>query len=408
MRSTSSARRGLALLLCAALFFQGTGSGLASGDDAPEECILLKLAAPGIPADAAREILADLPALLEKRLRVRWIPPDRGRPAPEGGAYPEADAAALDGIAREIAAAARLMDGMDTREASDRLAAAERAARAYRLGERTRPLLAEILFRRGILHVWEGEGEKGVATFARSRGLRPGFSPDPALYSPTVRAAWEKAAERAVPPAEVLVQSVPSGARVDVDGRRAGTTPGRVEVPAGRTVRVRVTREGYLAEERTGQWLAGDSGLLEIALRRDPVADLADALGADPGGGEAGRFLGEMVSRSGAQRAAVVVVGLREGTAALRVMSLARGDRAASVLGEVAWPEGEGADAAASATATMLVSAGWPARKERAAAPWYRKWWIWALLGTAAAGIAAGASGGGGSGSSSGTIGVDF
>lgn len=412
MRSTSSARRAFSVLLSAVLLFQGIGASAARALDAPEPCVLLKLSAPEVSLDEARERLDALPGLLAERLRVRWVAHGPAA-APVGGeAFPEADAGALDEISRTVAAASRLMEGMETAEASERLAHAEQLARRYRLGDATRVQLAEIFFRRGILFLWEGEEGRSRELFVRSRTLRPEFLPDPALYSPAVRAAWSRAASRPAPAAELLVQSLPAGAHIEVDGVTAGTTPRRVQVPFGGPVRVRLALDGYRSEERVGQWLPGDSGLLEVTLARDPASDLPDVLPGEPEGTATARILGEIAERSGAARVAVLVLGGHGGRRALRVVSMKRGDRAASLLGETPWAEGEdSAEEVADRASRMLAAAGWPVRTEDAPAPWYRKWWVWTLLGAAVAGAAAGLSGGGGGGgsaSSTGTIGVTF
>lgn len=393
------------------LLVQGSGASVARAFDAPEPCVLLKLSAPEISLGEARDRLDALPGLLAERLRVRWVPHGPAAPPVGGEAFPEADAGALDEISRTIAAAARLMEGMETRDASERLARAERLARRYRFGDETRVRLGEIFFRRGIVFLWEGDEGKGRDMFARSRALRPEFFPEPALYSPSVRAAWTRAASRPAPPAELLVQSLPAGAHIELDGAKAGATPRRVQVPAAGPVRVRLALEGYLAEERVGQWLPGDSGMLEVTLARDPAADLPEVLPGEPEGAATARILGEIAERSGASRVAVLVLGGSEGRRSLRVVSMSRGDRAAALLGETPWPEGEdAAEEVAGRTARMLAAAGWPTRTEDARAPWYRKWWVWTLLGAAVAGIAAaGLSGGGGdSATSTGTIGVSF
>jgi hypothetical protein len=410
MRSTSNARKAFSVLLSATLLFQGSGASIARALDPPEPCVLLRLSAPEISLDEARDRLDALPGLLAERLRVRWVPHWPAAPPAAGESFPEADAGALDEISRTIAAASRLMEGMETREASELLADAERSARRYRFGDATRLHLAEIFFRRGIVFLWEGDEEKGREMFARSRALRPEFFPEPALYSPAVRAAWALAASRPAPPAELLVQSLPPGAHIEVDGAKAGATPGRVQVRAGGPVRMRLALEGYRAEERVGQWLPGDSGLLEVTLARDPAADLPEVLPREPEGAATARILGEIAERSGASRVAVLILGGHEGRRSLRVVSMGRGDRAAALLGETPWPEREGAAGeVAGKAAWMLSAAGWPARMEDPRAPWYRSWWAWTLLGAAVAGIAAAAlSGGGDSASSTGTIGVGF
>ncbi|HBO70107.1 MAG TPA: hypothetical protein DD658_08270 [Deltaproteobacteria bacterium] len=415
MRFSSNGSKSLSVLLSAVLAWNGGGAAFARAEQAEEPCLLLKVVSPRIPETTAREKMDPLPELLAETLRVRWIPAGLPRHAPgeDADTLPEPDAAALDELSGILADASRLMDAMETGEAALRLAEAESFSRRYRFGEAVRPFLAETFFRQGILFLWDGNSAECVERFARSRALRPGFSPDPALYSPTVQEAWTRAAERPVRPAELLVQSIPPGAEIYLEGNLAGTTPGRIQPDGIGPVRILVAKEGYLPEERVGQWLPGDSGLMEITLAADPASGLPDLLASDPGGEGAGRRLREISTRAGANRIAVLLFDVQEGKETLRVLSMGRGDRTAAVLGEMAWPEGEdGIEQVARKAAEMLASAGWPAKTAvtREKRPWYHTWWLWVVLVGVAAGVAAAGSGGGGgdSGSSSGTVGVIF
>ena len=69
--------------------------------------------------------------------------------------------------------------------------------------------------------------------------------------------------------ATLAIRSEPSGAKVQVDGRWAfETTPTRVEVPIGRTVRIRIQQERYKREEREVLLRAGDVKELMVRLER--------------------------------------------------------------------------------------------------------------------------------------------
>lgn len=416
MRFSSSGSKALSVLLSALLAWNGGAAALAAGaEEAEEPALLVKVASPRIPETMARERMEPLPRLLAEKLRVRWIPADLRRQAPvkDADTLPEADPAARDELSGILAEVSGLMDAMETEEAVRRLENAESLARRYRFGEALRPFLAEILFRQGILFLWEGNSAEGVARFARSRALRPEFSPDPALHSPTVQEAWAHAADRPAMPAELLVQSNPPGAEIYLDGKPVGTTPGRVQPGRFGPIRIHVAKEGYLPEERIGQWLPGEHGMMEITLAADPASGIPDLLASDPGGEETGRRLREVSSGTGAVRVAVLLFDVLEGKETLRVLSMGRGDRTAAVLGETAWPEGEkGVEQVARKAAEMLASAGWPVKTAgtREKRPWYHNLWWWVVLVGVAAGVAAAGSGGGGgdSGSSSGSIGVDF
>jgi hypothetical protein len=415
MTYTSSVRRPLALLLCLALAMQGTAASAAAAGPTVESCLLLKYIAPSVPDSFARERMAQIPSLLSEDLGVRWVP----LPAPEAASrdpkslFPEADDASIERISGKIAEALRRMDLMETREAKALLDEAESEARKFRLGEATRPLFAEIFLRRGLLNLWEGNPGKGEEMFARSRVLRPGFSPDPGLFSPTFRDAWSKAAKRQAPGADLLVHTIPPGASVHLDGKPAGNTPGRIKVSSFGPVRVRIVLAGYQDVEKAGQWLPGDSEAVEIVMVRDRAATLGELLTASPDGRGCGPLVAELAAAAGASRVALLVLSGTEGEPVARVLTSGKGDSDPVVLGEFAWPSGEeGAKEAAGRTARLLLGAGWPAAggsKGDAGSAWYHKWWVWLLIGAAAVGVAAGAGGGGGGGGgSTGTIGVTF
>jgi hypothetical protein len=414
MRSTSSAHKGLALLLCAVIALEGAGTaGWAFAENPPETCLLIKLSAPSVPEEVARERMAPVPQMLLRDLNVRWAPvPAAPVPQDPKGVFPEADDASLERISRTLAEALRRMERMETREAGISLSRAEDEARGFRLGEATRPLIAEIFLRRGLLSLWEGNSGNAEEMFARSRAIRPDFSPDPALFSPAFRDAWARSGFRPAPEAELLVQSIPPGASIAVDGKPRGTTPGRIRVSSAGTVRIRLAMAGYQDAERTGQWLPGDSESLEWVLGRDRIATLGELLAASPDGKGSGKLLAELAAGAGATRVCLLVLEDRNGKPVARVLSANRGESDPATLGELEWPSGEeGIAEAAGMTAKMLRDAGWPSASrgpQDTDAPWYHKWWAWVLVGAIVVGLAAGGGGGGSSGGSTGTVGVSF
>ena len=412
MRSTSSARRALAALLCV-LLAAGTGCPPAVAAEPPSPALILTFHASDLPEETARGRMEAISRHLLAELRVtRVTVPARTDPGAAEAEPPDADGASLERIAARLAEAVRRMERMETREAELLLDAAEREARAFRPGESLRPYLAEIFLRRGLLRLWAGNRAGAEDMFGRARALRPDFAPDPALFSPSFRDSWSRAAARPAAGAEILVQSLPPGSEIFVDGTRKGSTPARVRVPVLSRVVIRLARPGYLPLERAGHWLPGDSEILDVTLTRDRLSRLGELFAVSGGGKEAGDLLRGMASAAGAERVGVFVLGGRGPAARVRVLSLAPGDEEPAAAGEFAWPEdGDGADDAGAAAAGLLKAAGWPAVSgdSRPKAPWYHSWWIWALLGVAVAGAVAGAGGGGGSsGGSTGAIGVNF
>jgi hypothetical protein len=417
MKFTSSARRPIALFL-SLIYWAGTGGvPPAMGETDAEPCILLKVSVASIPQDVAKTEMGAVQAILENELRVRWVPagPPGTGVTVSAKEFPVADGKALEQIAAKLAEAARFMDRMETKEAAERLADAEALARSFRFGDTTRPYLAEVFLRRGLLSLWEGNTGKAEEMLARSRVLRPEFEPDPAIFSPLFLESWSRSGKRVLPQAELLVTSVPSGARIVIDGKEAGRTPGRVPVTAWGPVSIAVIAEGYQPGERTGQWLPGDSEALDFSLVPDRNAVLAELLASSPEGKEAGPLLSRMMAESGARRVALLFLEEERGGLVLRILSLAQGEEVPKTLGTVAWGGGDQGYAPVAASATeLLAGAGWPVRRksDTAGSSWYGKWWIWAALGAAVIGFAAAGSGGGGGGGtssgSSGTIGVNF
>ena len=290
MRFTSSGRKFLSFLLSLVLLRSTGAVPPVMAASPPEPCILLKLSDVSIPADTVKSGMDALEGLLEEDLHIRWVTPV---PAEEAGqeadeALPVADGKALNEISAALGDATRFMDRMDTKEAAEKLSEAETIARSYRFGDTTRPFLAEVFLRKGILYLWEGEAGKAEEMLARSRVLRPDFDPDPAMYSPLFLEAWKRSGERPPPRAELLVSSLPPGAKIYRNGEEVGTTPARVRISEPGTVRLRVLAEGYLQIGWAGQMLPGDSEALEFPLVRDRNAALAEIVSSSPDGKEAG------------------------------------------------------------------------------------------------------------------------
>jgi hypothetical protein len=232
-----------------------------------------------------------------------------------------------------------------------------------------------------------------------------------------VLSVWEAIRHRPVPEAELLVESLPSGAEIFVDGERRGVTPARVRTKNIAPVRIRVSHPGYRDAETTGQWLPGDTESLRFSLPGDRVARLGELLaGAAQGkGGGAGPLVEELSAAAGTSRVAILMLEKEARGEGLRARLYA--GRSASLdpafLGETSFPEGKrGAEIFGKWVADTLAADGWP-RAERPERPWYNSLWFWGVLlcvGVAAA-LGAGGSGGGGGGSggsSGGTVAVNF
>jgi hypothetical protein len=418
MRSTSSRRSAVALLLCGALLWRSAPPvAAAEAGAATEPALLLKYAAPDLPDRSARQVLDPIPAIVAKELRIRWltVPLEPSGKDPSTGEIPVPDDAALRRIAGMVSRASEQMDKVESAAADRLLEEAEKECRSYRFTEATRPFLAEIFLRRGILRLWEGKASDAEALLSRVRALRPGFTPDPALFPPQVLSVWEAIRHRPVPEAELLVESLPSGAEIFVDGEGRGVTPARVRTKNIAPVRIRVSHPGYRDAETTGQWLPGDTEILRFSLPGDRVARLGELLaGAAEGkGGGAGPLVEELSAAAGTSRVAILM--LEKGEAGVGLRARLYAGRPASLnpalLGETSFPDGKrGAEISGKWVADTLAADGWP-RAEQPEKPWFKSPWLWGILltlGAAAALGAGGGGGGGGGGSSGGTVAVNF
>jgi hypothetical protein len=418
MRSTSNRRSAVAALLCGALLAQGLASGTVQAAEAAEEAaLLLKYTSPGISEVEAHKILDPLPAVLKEEVLVRWVPvpEEPGAGADESPRLPLADDAVLRGIAGKLAAASASMDTVEWANARALLDEAEREVRSFRFDEAIRPFLFEIFLRKGMLMLWEGETAPAESFLARSHALRPDFTPDPALFPPQFLSAWARAAGRPTPEAELLVNSLPPGAQIFVDGEKRGTTPMRVRIASPGPHRIQVSHPGYRDAKREGQWLPGDYGILEFTLPGDRFARLGEILGDPLRGSGSGPILAEVAAAAGVRRIAIIVLEKGESGDVLRARLYATspdgGD--AVPIGERTLSPGKlPADATARWAAERMLSAGWPPAGTRGReSPWYNSFWLWAAVVSvvAAVAVAVGGSGGGsGSGGTTGTVAVNF
>jgi hypothetical protein len=391
---------------------------VAVADTGPptEPALLLKYASPDLPDRSAREALDPIPAIVARELRIRWLPIPMEPSGKESPAVelPVPDDAALRRIAEKVSLASQRMERVESDAAERILEDAEKECRSYRFTEATRPFLAEIFLRRGMLRLWEGKGSDAEALFSRVRALRPGFTPDPALFPPQVMSAWEAAAHRPVPEAELLVESLPSGAQIFVDGDRRGITPARVRMKRIAPVRIRVSHPGYRDAETTGQWLPGDTEIVRFSLPGDRVARLGELLAGPVGGKGVGAapLVEELSAAAGTRRIAILMLEKEVSGEGLRArLYVGRPENLApTLLGETSFPEGkEGAEISGKWVADTLAANGWP-RAEHPESPWYKSPWFWGGLlavGVAAA-IGAGGGGGGSGGSSGSTVAVNF
>ena len=122
----------------------------------------------------------------------------------------------------------------------------------------------------------------------------PGERPDATSEKDTPRTA----AAPVTAPGRLLVRSTPTGARVFVDGREQGQTPATIRELSPGTHRVRIARDGYVAEERriaitTAQPIQS----MTVDLRRTGAAATARSTGSPPRAARDRRRVGRSAHR---------------------------------------------------------------------------------------------------------------
>ena len=122
--------------------------------------------------------------------------------------------------------------------------------------------------------------------------FRPAAEPEPTPPKPI--ATVEKEAAPAPPPTpagplmvHLTVTSVPRGGVVTVEGKRSGETPVNLDVPGGRTVKVRVDKAGWLAQERDVTLVAEGEQTAAFTLKPAPKTVAKADVAPPPTGPEA-------------------------------------------------------------------------------------------------------------------------
>jgi hypothetical protein len=139
---------------------------------------------------------------------------------------------------------------------------------------------------------------------------------------PSIAAETTPAAASTEAAGRVLVRSSPAGARVVLDGREVGMTPVTVRARSFGTHLVRVTRDGYVDDERRVSVTAkrpAQSLIVELSRARDSKVDAGE--------GGAARFTAALVVESRPPGAVVFLNGERVGTTPLTLDTVATGSQ---------------------------------------------------------------------------------
>jgi len=166
-------------------------------------------------------------------------------------------------------------------------------------------------------------------------------APKPAAPAPSPAATAPRAGASAptTPPGppstesgrgRVLVRSTPAGARVFVDGREYGATPAAIRGLAFGTHQVRVTRDGYVEEERrVAITAARPAQSITVPLARTRTASAVGASASTPAPSTPatiGRFVGQLAIDSRPPGAKVYVDGKLMGNTPLALGDVRAGE----------------------------------------------------------------------------------
>jgi hypothetical protein len=147
-----------------------------------------------------------------------------------------------------------------------------------------------------------------------------------ARREPSDDAARRRAETPVATTGRLVIRSTPAGARVSVDGKDAGVTPATVRDLSRGPHNVRVTEDGYSAEERrivlTDERM---SQAMRFELSKKPVPGAAPVAPAGPGG---------LMVESRPSGALVYVDGRLAGTTPLAIESVAAGDHSIALASD--------------------------------------------------------------------------
>ena len=129
-------------------------------------------------------------------------------------------------------------------------------------------LLRDATFLLGLNYLALGDQSKGEDYFTEAVIFDPGFTPAEDLYSPDIINTFLTVRARAV--GKVIVQSVPSGAIVHIEGRAVGKTPYTGTTSTGEHT-VRVELQGYSGQVRKVRVVTGETQNLSFELGREAV-----------------------------------------------------------------------------------------------------------------------------------------
>lgn len=264
----------------------------------------------------------------------------------------------------------------------------------------------------GIAYDGLGKWDAALKAFATVLRTRPEMKLSRREYAPRIVRLWNRARQRlaALPRGRLVVDSEPSGARIELDGRAFGATPQIVELPVGHYHLHLVHPDSGSAS----RWIeiAAAPARIRVQLRFEGAIDLELAhpgIHLPPGGGELpAHWWPWLGARLGLRRLVIVqrAAGRAETRLKAALVDLERGRRLREAWLEIE-PQPRQRDGDAAALAEFLLTgravdrlrvAELPPEPQRrdlpppgyripdlpvryAPRPWYRKWWPYAVAG---------------------------
>jgi len=288
MKSTSSRRSAVALLLCDAAVASAPTVAAADAGTPMEPALLLKYAAPDLPDRSARGVLDPIPAIVAKELRIRWLLSPwnlQGRTRPPGRSGSRD--AALRRIAGMVSPSLGTDEKVESASASLLLEEAEKECRSYRFTEATRVPRGDLSPAGDPSVSGRGRWSDAEALFSRVRALRPDHpGPRPVSSAGVVRMG--KRSDRPLPRRNSWSSRSPP-ARRSSSTERQGVTPARVRTKGNRAdTDPRLSSRIQGCRKHPDRWLPGTPRSC-VFLPGDRVACLGELL--------AGGAQGKVVAR---------------------------------------------------------------------------------------------------------------
>jgi hypothetical protein len=127
--------------------------------------------------------------------------------------------------------------------------------------------LARVHFLLGLAFLGKQERSLATQAFSRAIGVAPGFVPSPQKHAPEVLSLYRRLKRQKSDRCKLRVESTPSGARVELNGKVEGTTPFDVMLAAGKHY-MRARKTGYLSATRA---IFGCQGVATLQLSKLPL-----------------------------------------------------------------------------------------------------------------------------------------